>query len=60
VGQADVFIILFVIVSLLGIAGQRVLAVFEFVDEQHVFVETIRDYHGFCECGQRAVSAAGS
>jgi hypothetical protein len=55
-GSGDVFIIPCVIASLLGIARQRVLAVFEFVDEQHVFVETIRDYDGFRECGQRAVS----
>jgi len=31
-------------VSLLGIAGLRVLSVFEFVDERHVFVETVRDF----------------
>ena len=43
-------------VSLLGIAGLRVLGVFEFVDERHVFVETVRDFDGCRECGQRAVS----
>ena len=43
-------------VSLLGIAGLRVLEVFEFVDERHVFVETVRDHDGCRECGQRAVS----
>jgi transposase len=43
-------------VSLLGIAGLRVLAVFEFVDERHVFVETVRDHDACRECGQRAVS----
>jgi transposase len=43
-------------VSLLGIAGLRVLAAFEFVDERHVFVETVRDHDGCRECGQRAVS----
>jgi transposase len=43
-------------VSLLGIAGLRVLAVFEFVDERHVYVETVRDRDGCRECGQRAVS----
>jgi transposase len=43
-------------VSLLGIAGLRVLAVFEFVDERHVFMETIRDWDACRSCGQRAVS----
>jgi transposase len=43
-------------VSLLGIAGLRVLGVFEFVDERHVFVETVRDFDVCQECGQRAVS----
>ncbi len=43
-------------VSLLGIAGLRVLEVFEFVDERHVFVETVRDYDACRTCGQRAVS----
>ena len=43
-------------VSLLGMAGLRVLEVFEFVDERHVFVETVRDHDACRECGQRAVS----
>jgi len=43
-------------VSLLGIAGLRVLGVFEFVDERHVFIETVRDFDACVECGQRAVS----
>jgi transposase len=43
-------------VSLLGIAGLRVLGVFEFADERHVFVETLRDFDGCRDCGQRAVS----
>ena len=43
-------------VSLLGIAGLRVLGVFEFFDERHVFVETVRDVDACRECGQRAVS----
>ena len=30
-------------VTLLGIPGMRVLAVFEFVDERQVFVETVAD-----------------
>jgi transposase len=43
-------------VSLLGIAGLRVLTVFEFVDERHVFVESVRDFDACRVCGQRAVS----
>ncbi len=43
-------------VLLLGIAGLRVLGVFEFVDERHVFVETVRDCDACRGCGQRAVS----
>jgi hypothetical protein len=43
-------------VALLGIAGLRVLAVFEFTDERHVYVETVRDHDASRECGQRAAS----
>lgn len=43
-------------VSLLGIAGLRVLAVFEFVDDRHVFVETDTGRDACRVCGQRAVS----
>jgi len=43
-------------VSLLGIPGLRVLGVFEFFDERHVFVESVRDFAGCDRCGQRAVS----
>ena len=43
-------------VSLLGIAGLRVLDVFEFANERHVFVETARGRDVCGECGQRAVS----
>ena len=43
-------------VSLLGIDGLRVLDVFEFADERHVFVETVRDHDACRQCGQRAVS----
>jgi transposase len=43
-------------VSLLGIAGLRVLDVWEFAAERHVFVDTPR-YREVCrECGQRAES----
>jgi len=42
-------------VPLLGIAGTWVLGVFEFVDERHVFVETVRDWDACKVCGQRAV-----
>lgn len=43
-------------VSLLGIPGMRVLAVFEFTDERHVYVETVT-VRDFCRgCGQRAES----
>jgi transposase len=43
-------------VSLLGITGLRVLAVFEFVDERHVYIETARHRDACRECGQRAQS----
>jgi hypothetical protein len=44
------------LVSLFGIAGLRVLVVLEFVDERHVFVETVRDHDGCRQCGHRGVS----
>lgn len=41
-------------VTLLGMPGMRVLTVFEFVDERHVYVATVAD-RDFCRgCGQRA------
>jgi transposase len=43
-------------VSLLGIAGLRVLDVREFVAERHVFVDTPRDVEPCRACGQRAES----
>jgi len=44
-------------VTLLGIAELEVLAVFEFVDERHVFVQTRDGQRRFCRrCGVRAVS----
>ena len=44
---------------LLGLPGMRVLAVSEFVDERHVFVETAAD-RVFCRSrGQRAGRVAG-
>ncbi len=43
-------------VTLLGIRGMRVLAVFEFADERHVYVDTTAT-RVFCRgCGQRARS----
>ena len=41
-------------VSLLGIPGLRVIGVFEFVDERHVFVESVRDFAGCDRCGRPA------
>lgn len=43
-------------VSLLGIAGLRVLLVWEFAEERHVFVETTAAWAVCGECGQRAES----
>lgn len=43
-------------VSLLGIAGLRVVWVWEFVDERHVVVETAASVEYCRECGQRAES----
>lgn len=43
-------------VSLLGIPGMRVLAVFEFADERHVYVATTVDRDWCRRCGQRAES----
>ena len=46
-------------VSRLGIAGLRVLEVFKFADERHVFVETPCDHDVCRQYRQRAVSGHG-
>jgi hypothetical protein len=47
-GPGYVFILLLVVATLVEIAGQGVLHTVEFINERHVFVETVVGRHARC------------